>query len=42
MIKDQKHIIEAPMQDRLINEVTLDKGDKKLLSMLKNHLIDML
>jgi len=30
------------MQDRLINDVSLDKGDKKLLAMLKNHLVDML
>ncbi|CDW80133.1 UNKNOWN [Stylonychia lemnae] len=42
MIKDQKHIIEAPQTGKLVNEGALEQSDRKLLQMLRNHLTDML
>ena len=34
--------MDGPESSKIINEAALEQSDKKLLELLKNHLIDML
>lgn len=40
--KDQKSIIEAPQNNLIVNDAAMEESDKKLLSLLKTHLLDLL
>jgi hypothetical protein len=39
---DQNRTMDGPESSKIINEAALEQSDKKLLELLKNHLIDML
>lgn len=39
---DQNQVIDGPESSNIINEAALEQSDKKLLELLKNHLIDLL
>ena len=39
---DNNQTFEAPENSKIINDIALDQSDKRLLELLKNHLIDLL